>query len=90
MIAISIYNNLVLVIYKAMRNLKEGIMITDYKLVKSGVNNMIGFEQQIKDLIDIGWQPHGVLQLITIDKQPVLVQPLILASTKQHNNGDIK
>lgn len=81
MIAISIYSNY-LAKSKVMINFIGGNMVTDYKLVKSGVNNMASFERQIKDLIDIGWQPHGVLQIITIDKQPVLVQPLILTSIR--------
>jgi len=63
-----------------MINLLEDGMVTDYKMIRAGVQQLTWFEQQVKEAIDIGWQPHGPLQLITVDKHTVLLQPLILTA----------
>lgn len=56
-------------------------MVTDYKIVKCGAHQLSQLEDEVKQFVNKGWQPHGTLQIIMIDKQTVLVQPLTLSTT---------
>lgn len=55
-------------------------MVTDYRLVKHGVHQLSQLEDEVKYLVGMGWQPHGTLQIVMVDKQTVLVQPLTLST----------
>jgi len=51
--------------------------IVDYKLVRTGANNLSGLEDSVKALIKEGWQPVGELKEANIDVQRIFVQAMV-------------
>lgn len=56
--------------------------ILDYRLVRQGAQKTAAFEQEVQDLIGAGWQPHGFLQVVEVDGQPVLMQPMTMEESE--------
>lgn len=50
--------------------------ISEYKLIKYGVQKISQLEQDVNDLINIGWQPIGEVKLVVVDGQQVLIQQM--------------
>lgn len=49
-------------------------MVNGYKLVRHGINNLSQLEDEVNQLIEIGWQPLGVINVVVADKQTILIQ----------------
>lgn len=49
-------------------------MVNGYKLVRHGINNISQLEDEVNQLIEIGWQPVGVVNVVVADKQTILIQ----------------
>lgn len=52
-------------------------MVIGYKIVRDSITRLSFFEEEINKLIGDGWQPHGTLTIAKLDKQDILIQPLI-------------
>lgn len=49
-------------------------MVNGYKLVRHGINNIAQLEDEVNQLIEQGWQPIGVVNIVVADKQTILIQ----------------
>jgi hypothetical protein len=52
--------------------------ITEYKLVRNGVNQIGVLEEEINRMIDHGWDLHGDLRIIDTENGRILMQPMVL------------
>lgn len=62
-------------------------MVNEYKLVRYGINNVSALEDEVNILIDKGWQPIGVVNIVVADKQTILIQQM---ERGKRNEGSCK
>ncbi|PPD51467.1 MAG: hypothetical protein CTY12_07890 [Methylotenera sp.] len=61
-------------------------MVNGYKLVRHGINNISHMEEEVNQLIEIGWQPIGVVNMVVADKQTILIQHMERGTRNDRTN----
>jgi hypothetical protein len=51
--------------------------VDSYKVVRDSVTRLSFFEEEVNKLISEGWQPYGTPTIAKLDKQDILIQPMI-------------